>query len=219
MDCCTISNIISRIYFVELATGIMTIFTGCLVVCNIYLWCSTDKAANAAKENAETAQESIKSFIAVERAYVYVSISADVNNWKWDKPGEDYELSPVKVRVGNYGRTPAKLKRIITKREKASTGYSGSGNNPDLYEIFEASGRIVAGNSIEDFFIPIKLSDIVNEYEKFGEGVHSISFSGQVEYDDIWRNGHTAAFHWILHSAEYFKGFQITGGAEENNTT
>ena len=48
----------------SLFSGLLVLFTGCLVICNILLWIATKKSADAAKESVELVQ---KAFIATHR--------------------------------------------------------------------------------------------------------------------------------------------------------
>lgn len=184
------------------------LFTGLLVLCNILLWCSTRKSANAAKEAANAAKKSVDTIPTIERAYIYVSsVSADFESWRHVKVSQ---LSPISIEVHNYGKTPAKLVGIITKIQIGkSDGIKISWEIPDDEEIIDSVGRFIASNSKESFFYYM--------HSAIGDGDYHIIFSGEVRYRDIFERDHIAYFNWVL-VARFQRGFYINN-PEANYTT
>lgn len=187
---------------------LLVFFTGCLVICNILLWRVTKKSADAAKEAAYAAKKSVDTIPTIERAYVYVSsVSADFESWRNVKVNQ---LSPISIKVSNYGRTPAKLTGIITKIQIGkSDGIKISWESPDDNEIIDAVGRFIASNSENIFFYYI--------HNSIGDGNYNIIFSGEVRYKDIFEKDHIAYFNWPLVS-RFERGFYINN-PEANYTT
>jgi hypothetical protein len=187
----------------------LMIFTALLVVCNILLWVYTKKAADAAKKSANALP-------AIERAYVYVFISADMKNWREAK---EKELAPLKIEVRNYGKTPARLTRIFIKKqiyEIKGTKYVPSDDDIDI--IVDAPNRFVASGAPEEFSQDVRLHALVYGWYNLGEGDYYIEYSGDVWYTDIFNDSHVARFSWILHSRDYTRGFYISE-ADKNYTT
>ncbi len=187
---------------------LLTIFTFCLVICNVLLWWSTKKSADAAKEAADAAKKSVNTIPTIERAYIYVSsVSADFESWRGTKPNQ---RSPISITVRNYGRTPAKLIGIATKFQiGTSDGKTIDWKPHEDNEIIDAVGRFIASNSENDFFYYVN--------DTFGDGRYHLIFSGEVRYKDIFEKDHTAYFRWFLVS-HFERGFYIND-PDENYTT
>jgi hypothetical protein len=137
--------------------------------------CATEKAADAAKASADDLPKA-------ERAYLSVSISADMENWKNAKADQ---LSPIEIEVCNHGRTPAKVTEIITTIQIGkSDGIVISHGTPDTDYILEAAGRFIGTEiySRQQFERPVYILSLVDEWNGLGEGNYFISFSGEVRY-------------------------------------
>jgi len=187
---------------------LLVAFTGLLVLCNLLLWSSTNKSANAAKEAADAAKKSVDTIPTIERAYVYVSsITADFESWRNTEPNK---ISPITIEIRNYGKTPAKLTEIITNFQiRESCGSKIIWSPPDDDEIIDSVGRFIASNS----------KDVFSHYihDAIGSGDYHINFFGEVRYIDIFGKNHIAYFNWTLVS-RFKRGFYINN-PEANYTT
>lgn len=192
----------------NLFSSLLVFFTGCLVICNILLWRVTKKSADAAKQAANAAKKSVDTLPTIERAYICVSsVSADFESWRNVKINQ---LSPIRIEVRNYGKTPAKLVGVITKIQVGkSDGIKISWEPPGDEEIIDSVGRFIASNSKESFFYYM--------HSAIGDGDYHIIFSGEVRYRDIFEKDHTAYFSWSLVS-RFQRGFYINN-PEKNYTT
>ena len=200
MNCYAIANIISRIDFVALATAIMTIFTGCLVVCNIYLWRSTDKAANAAQKAAEALPT-------IERAYVFVNMNGAVSNLI-----KNICLFTVPINLINQGKTPAILKKIyagiiitkITIDKLTKVQAEEFIEEIPFYsmENTDSDKREIRGAESWSNYIPIKVN--FNDFSEFfnADNPSKLYCCGKVIYDDVMKNSHTTWFCWELRGVE-----------------
>lgn len=74
-----------------------------LLVVNILLWCSTKKAADAAKESADTARKELE---LSERPWVSVSMPVATDPLTTDSKGQ--VSTAIHIEIKNVGRTPAK---------------------------------------------------------------------------------------------------------------
>jgi hypothetical protein len=73
-------------FIIAASTLMMTIFTGILVVCNIYLYNSSEKAANAAKTSADAAL--------IQASAVRANLSLDIDVHPFNKDNIDIETRP-----------------------------------------------------------------------------------------------------------------------------
>jgi hypothetical protein len=180
MNCCTIANIISRIDFAAFATVIMTIFTGCLVVCNIYLWRSTDKTADAAKRSAE-------SLPIIERAYLFVEVSKEpiAGTDDWTPLDNNFKIL---VRISNYGKTPAILNNIHVD---ALWNEDYPGGCQEIKRKIPSSKNVLAPDAWAFGHVghPIP-RDLENINKMF------LLCCGYIEYYDIWKVRHETGFCW-----------------------
>jgi len=75
-------------FIVAASTLMMTIFTGILVICNIYLYNSSEKSATAAKTSADAAL--------IQASVVRANLSLDINVHPFNKDNIDIETSSSK---------------------------------------------------------------------------------------------------------------------------
>ncbi len=204
-----------------LATAIIAVFTICLWWSTRKLWKTTIRSVEATEKAADAAKASSEALPTLERAYLYVS-SVNVNMENWMYAPTD-QISPIKIEVSNYGRTPAKVKEIITTIQVGKSDDEGkiSYGTPDIDEIIDAAGRFIARDSTEEFDRHIHILSLVNglvdEWHGIGVGKYHIGFSGEVRYKDIFEKDHIAYFNWCLIST-FNRGFYINN-PELNYTT
>jgi hypothetical protein len=84
-------------FIIAASTVIMTIFTGILVLCNIYLYNASEKAADAAKTSADAAL--------IQASAVRANLSLDINVHPFNKDNIDIE-APSSKDVAFWALTP-----------------------------------------------------------------------------------------------------------------
>ena len=188
-------------------TGVLAIFTALLWLSTNKMWKATKDSADAAKKAADAAKASADDLPKVERAYLSVSIRADMENWKNTNANQ---ISPIDIEVCNYGRTPARVTEIITTTQ---IGESEDRNRinfgvPDVDEIRDAAGHFIARDSKETFSYYPHFLSIIGEWKGIEGGDYHITFSGEVRYGDIFGKDHITYFNWSLVS-RFHRGFYI----------
>jgi hypothetical protein len=195
---CTIANIISQIDFVALATIVMAVFTGCLVIYNKKMWKSTNIAAKAAQKAAEAAKNSAESLPRIETAYVFVEIE-HVAIQKTGAVGQTYiDDSQIIVNIlfCNHGRTPAIIREIVIY-------WGNEGNPPRAYRMEIPPGSVILRDK------PFKRRVQIDTPK--GE----IYFCwGTIAFEDIFRDIYTTGFHW--HWNDWVEHFEISNNDELN---
>ncbi|MGP8153117.1 MAG: hypothetical protein ACLQBQ_03080 [Smithella sp.] len=201
--CDCISIFLARADWAAIGTMIIAAFTICLWWSTKKLWESTniaakatENAANAAKDSADVAKKSAEVIPAIERAYLYVSsVNIETESWMHAKSNQ---ILPIKVKVSNYGRTPAKVKEIIAiitigKPDGLVVKQEIFDNNK---EISDAAGRFIARDAAEVFYRPV--NDILRLINEGFEKGYPVSLIGEVRYQDIFKKDQTAFFDWYF---------------------
>jgi hypothetical protein len=213
MTCCTIANIISRIDLAAFATVVIAIFTGCLVICNIYLWCSTKKAAEAAKESADV-------LVSSERAYLYIVFPYIENLRELEKPIDQVintknfnmtddsivDQPKIKYSIRNYGKSPGIVKEI-----SHSLIWNKKLPNSPIYNPIETvfEEYMIASNEQGETItcnpnILLRTRDV----KEIIDGKSFFWFYGRVMYDDILGKGHEHRFVWLyIHSKKQLRPY------------
>lgn len=162
-------------------TLLLMIFTGLLVVCNIFLWLSTKKSADAAKKSADVLASS-------ERAFLHIVVYDDNIRELTNKHF-------VKYQIRNYGKTPAIVKEISHCIKWDKTLPNAQVYNPSGLVLKEH--MISAKDSTDDITCEFRDSvDFMKSVEAFNKGESSAWFYGRVVYDDIFGNRHEHRFVW-----------------------
>ena len=156
----------------------LMIFTGLLFVCNILLWISTKKAADAAKKAANAMP-------VVERAYVFVKVEhARVI------PSNGIITLTAYIMMENYGKTPAIINKIrgVISLNKAII--------PEIEETEIPPGLVIGTGS--DNFKREAISILLKADEWANVKMRGIPIygCGRIEYEDIFHGTHITGFCW-----------------------
>lgn len=165
----------------------LMIFTGALVICNIFLWLYTKKVANATKESADAAKRSAESLPRIERAYVF----AEIKHLEYLKDGNSISVS-ASILMKNYGRTPATLNSVcgvITLKDARI-------NEAMLIDI---PPGFILGVGIDEtnpcpFNVYIHLRD--EEWQNVEREGITAYCCGKIFYNDIFHVSHETGFCW-----------------------
>ncbi|HXM85251.1 MAG TPA: hypothetical protein VN899_05560 [Stellaceae bacterium] len=160
------------------------IFTGLLTLSTAGLWTVTRTAANAAKTAAE-------SLPVVERAYVYPIVISGGDLAGYIEDSENYyplsltkhdiprpERTEITFRIKNYGKTPAILKAV----------YAAFGVYPLSMEEWLTIPEPILGamETTRDLAAVIQAGLSQNQAARISGGTMSLSFSGEIYFEDIW---------------------------------
>ena len=181
-------------------TFLLMIFTGFLVVCNVLLWFSTKKAANAAKKAADALP-------VVERAYIFITTISLPKIIKENI----YEVS---IIISNVGKTPAILSQIKSAcilSERYPSKHGG------IQGEFPRGGAIVPANDRMEIKVKAKITK--NDSEKIQAKEIKLLCCGLIAYSDIWKVKHETGFCWEFTPLEFDPCFTLVNDSPLNYYT
>lgn len=186
----------------------LMVFTGLLVVCNVFSWLYTKKAADAAKKAANAAELSARAVISIELPIIRAKPAELVATNKSFKDGDRFlggsitDSLPTKFSIvhfeccKNYGRSPAFPEMI-------SVGWMVDATLPDQPQylksfVFNPASVIKPDPedefSLHDVHFGIDLTD--DELEGIKEGRAWLWFYGCLCYRDFMNESREYRFCW-----------------------
>jgi hypothetical protein len=162
----------------------LMIFTGLLVVCNILLWLSTKKSANAAKKSIELTKQE---FITTHRPKLRVhSVCLKKSDSTPKLNGGSYITHQLHYSIDNIGGSTA----TITKQSMAFKRLNKPLPVPSYYDPMLIEKTIACGESIADSF---GVEDALIWSNKERE-IDDLCFFGYIDYRDNTRTTRRTAF-------------------------
>lgn len=182
-------------WFVAIFTALLTCVTYRLVKSTNKLWEAGERQIEVARQSADAATASAEYLAAVERAYVFTSLT----------PFPDgHNRTNYQITVYNTGSTPAVIERVQMQfAEHVPTGppsYNGDGNEFDIFIAEGASAVVGQGNPAA----PIPMIWQAN----FAPAITQWAF-GFVIYRDVFKKSHTTKFCYVVNPMSQVEAIHI----------
>lgn len=194
--------------------GLLAFFTFGLYKYNRKMWKSTDIAANAAQQAAESTKNSVDNISKIERAYIFVTVEKDIETFKLvydDNDGfKGNYLFKATVKLWNLGRTPAVITKIraVISLEKAEI--------PEIEESEIPSGIVVGSDKSKDITAFKHINDI--DRQNIINWNTPAYCCGRIEYQDVFHGKWVRGFCWEYkpHSSRPTEPWVISNNKELN---
>lgn len=185
----------------------LMIFTGCLVIYNIFLGFYTMRAANAAKRAAE-------SLPTVERAHIFVD-SIEWPNKNGPSSLDEFNKSTMVITVVNAGRTPAILQNCNSELIIKGKDYPSKDDLNHTKSLEIPKGIIIKSDRTKIFTVRAGFSPTIISEDAFSQSI--LLCYGYIRYEDIFGKSHKRGFCYELSPQRSHHGrFHISNSTELN---